>query len=150
MRRISLVACMIGAAVFMALAVAASGVCELTVRNGSGSTVGRIDADGTIRDASGSSIGSFRDGEVRGRSGSRIGQVEQDGAVRNASGSRVGNIEQDGTLRDASGSRIGSVEQDGTIRNKSGSRSGGFDGYVPACRLVAAAYLFFFEPLLGP
>ena len=122
--------------------------CSLTVRNGSGSSVGRIDSDGTFRNGSGSSVGRFEEGgTVRNASGSSIGKVEPDGTIRNASGSSIGEIEQDGTLRGSSGSSIGRIEDDGTVRNSSGSSRGKFDGYYPACRHISAAYLFFFEPL---
>jgi len=136
------------AALLGATAVFASGVCRLTVRNASGSSIGSIDSDGTFRSASGSSIGRFEDGgTIRNASGSSIGRVDPDGTIRNASGSSVGEVEQDGTLRGSSGSSIGRIDADGTVRGASGSSRGRFDGYVPACRHAAAAYLFFFEPL---
>jgi hypothetical protein len=138
----------VGAALLGAATAFASGVCSLIVRNASGSSIGSIDSDGTFRGATGSSIGRFEDGGiVRNASGSSIGKVDQDGTIRNANGSSVGEIEQDGTLRGSSGSSIGRIDTDGTVRNASGSSRGRFDGYVLACRHVAAAYLFFFEPL---
>jgi 5-fold beta-flower protein len=121
--------------------------CQLTVRGSSGSSIGRIDSDGTFRGSSGSSIGRFASGTVRNKSGSSIGRVDANGTIRNGSGSAIGKVEADGTLRGSSGSRIGRIESNGTVRNSSGSSRGRFDGYVPACRYAAAAYLFFFEPL---
>ena len=45
-----------------------------TLRNGSGSTVGKVESNGTVRNRNGSSIGKFEsDGTVRNGSGSRIG-----------------------------------------------------------------------------
>jgi hypothetical protein len=49
----------------------------VTIRNGSGSSIGRVDADGTLRNDSGSSIG----------------RIERDGTIRNGSGSSVGRID---------------------------------------------------------
>jgi hypothetical protein len=126
---------------------AAEEACTLTVRSASGASVGRIEASGTFRSSSGSTIGRFKEGTVRDRAGSTIGRVDDDGTIRNRSGARLGRVERDGTLRGSSGARVGRIEPDGTVRNASGARAGRFEGYVPACRHAAAAYLFFFEPL---
>ena len=48
-----------------------------TLRNGSGSAVGKVESDGTVRNSS----------------GSRIGKVESDGTVRNGNGSSIGKAE---------------------------------------------------------
>ena len=48
-----------------------------TLRNGSGSTVGKVESNGTVRDGN----------------GSRIGKVESDGTVRNGNGSNIGKAE---------------------------------------------------------
>jgi hypothetical protein len=121
--------------------------CSLTVRSASGSSVGRIDSRGIFRSGSGATVGRFVKGVVRDRAGASIGRVDSDGTIRDRSGSRIGRVEQDGTLRGASGARVGRIDPDGTVRTSSGGRGGRFDGYVPACRRAAAAYLFFFEPL---
>ncbi len=121
--------------------------CRLVARNAAGSTMGRIDPDGTIRAASGSTIGRFKDGTVRNASGATIGRIDPNGTIRDHSGSTIGRVEDDGDLRNASGSLIGKITPGGVVRNKNGATRGRFDKYVPACRHAAAAYLFFFEPL---
>jgi len=102
----------------------------MTVRDGSGTSLARVDGDGTVRD----------------RSGSTLGRVEGDGTVCNRGGSTVGRVDEGGTLRDRGGSTIGRL--DGcTVRNASGSTRGRFDGCSRADHHAMAAYLFFFLPL---
>ena len=121
--------------------------CGLNVRDRSGSAIGKIEANGAIRDRSGSAIGSFDRGTVRDRSGSAAGRVDSDGTIRSRSGSSIGRVEDNGTLRNRSGTAVGRIDADGTVRTGSGSSAGRFEGYGSGCRHVAAAYLFFFEPL---
>ncbi len=99
----------------------------VTIRNGSGSSIGRVDADGTLRNDSGSSVG----------------RIERDGTIRNGSGSSIGRVDGDGTIRNGSGSSVGRIDRDGTIRNDSGSSVGRVDGYQPGLRHMVAAVLFF-------
>ncbi|MDX2087671.1 MAG: hypothetical protein SFX73_07465 [Kofleriaceae bacterium] len=66
----------------------------VTLRNGSNSSIGSVDRDGTIRNSSNSSIG----------------KVESDGTIRNGSNSSIGRIESDGTIRNSSNSSVGKVE----------------------------------------
>ena len=99
----------------------------VTIRNDSGSSVGRVDGDGTIRNDSGSSVG----------------RVDNDGTIRNDSGSSIGRIDSDGTIRNSSGSSIGRIDGDGTIRNDSGSSVGKVDGYSKGLQHMVAAVLFF-------
>jgi len=66
---------------------------SLTVRNSSGSTIGRVDGDGTVRNSSGSTIGRVDDdGDLRNSSGSGIGRLD-DCTVRNSSGSSRGKFD---------------------------------------------------------
>ena len=51
--------------------------------------------------------------------------------------------------RDRSGANVGRIDGDGAVRDRSGSLSGRFQGYEPAHRHAAAAYLVFFNPLHG-
>jgi len=47
------------------------------VRGSSGSSIGRVDGDGTIRNGSGSSVGRIDgDGTIRNSSGSSVGRVD--------------------------------------------------------------------------
>ena len=49
----------------------------VTIRNSSGSSIGRVDGDGTIRNSSGSSVGRIDgDGTIRNGSGSSVGRVD--------------------------------------------------------------------------
>ena len=129
------------------VAAPAQEACKLTVRNKSGSSIGRIDGDGTFRSRNGATIGRFRSGIVRNKSGTTIGRVDANGAVRDRSGATIGRVDDNGTLRNASGTQVGRIDPNGVVRNSSGASRGRFDSYVPACRRVCAAFLFFFEPL---
>jgi len=124
-----------------------AGECSLRVRSASGASIGRIDSNGYIRNASGATAGRFYKNHVRNKSGKTIGRVDSDGSIRAASGATIGRVDNDGRLRNASGATIGRIDKDGRVRNRSGAICGRFDGYTPACRLTAAAYLFFFEPM---
>lgn len=67
---------------------------SVTIRNGSNSSVGSVDSDGTIRNSSNSSVGKIeKDGTIRNSSNSSIGKVESDGTIRNSSNSSVGKVE---------------------------------------------------------
>ena len=135
--------------VLLGISVSASAeeACKLTVRNKTGSSIGRIDANGTIRNASGTAIGRFEKGVVRNKTGASIGRVDSNGTIRNRSGASIGRVDENGTLRGANGSQVGRIDVNGTVRGANGASSGRFDGYAPVCRPVAAAFLFFFEPL---
>ena len=78
---------------FMSLALLmVSGLSAQTVYNSNGSSCGKIESNGTVRNSSGSSIGES-DGTVRNSSGSKIGKVESDGTVRNGNGSSIGKVQ---------------------------------------------------------
>ena len=69
-------------------------IIPINGRNGSGSQIGKIESDDTIRNSNGSSIGKVdKDGTVRNSSGSSIGKVENDGTVRNGNGSSIGKVQ---------------------------------------------------------
>ena len=119
---------------------------DLTILNGSYSTIGYIRTDGSVLDSSYSTIGHLReDGSVLNGSYSTIGYVRPDGSILNSSYSTVGYLRDDGTLLDSSYSTIGYIRSDGTILNSSYStvghvRPGGGDADA------IAAFLFFFQP----
>jgi len=138
-------AALILCALLAALSVDAQESCSLTVRKATGTSVGRIDSNGYIRNASGASVGRFDKGTVRDKSGAATGRVDPDGTIRKSSGAAIGRVDSKGRLRNSSGACVGRIDPDGTIRNSSGASRGRFDGYTPACRNIAAAYLFFFE-----
>jgi len=120
----------------------------ITVRDGGGAAIGRIDPDGTVRSASGATRGRIeQDGTVRDRSGATRGRVEAGGVLRDASGATVGRVDPDGALRDRGGARVGRLDVC-TVRSAAGRATGTFDGCsMIDDRKVMAAYLFFFEPL---
>jgi len=66
----------LGLLILLALAGVAGAIeiGAVTIRGSSGSSIGRVDSDGTIRNDSGSSVG----------------RIEKDGTIRNGSGSSVG------------------------------------------------------------
>ena len=71
--RFALLALLSHAAALASVTLASPAAAD-TVRDRSGSSVGRIDPDGTVRDRSGSTLGKVeRDGTVRDRSGSTLG-----------------------------------------------------------------------------
>jgi hypothetical protein len=50
-----------------------------------------VENDGTIRNGSGTSVGKVEEnGTVRNGSGTSIGKVEKDGTIRNSSGTGIG------------------------------------------------------------
>jgi hypothetical protein len=145
--QVRVVALTLSLSLFAGPSAVAQEACRLTVRNASGSSIGRMEADGTFFNRSGSRLGTFDGGRVRDRSGANVGRIDRSGTIRDRAGSSIGRIDVDGTLRDRSGSSTGRLSTNGIVRNRSGASVGRFDGYVPSCRHVAVAYLFFFEPL---
>ena len=102
-------------------------------------TIGRIESDGTVRNASNMKIGCFDRGVIRNASNMKIGRIEGS-TIRDKSNMKIGYIESDGTVRDASNLKIGIVERNGTIRNKSNMKIGSADGVNPT---YAAVFYFF-------
>ena len=99
----------------------------VTLRDGSGNSIGRVDSDGTLRNGSGNSIG----------------KIDKDGTVRNGSGNSIGRVDSDGSIRNGSGNSVGRIDSDGTIRNGSGNSVGKAEGYSSDLRHMVAAVLFF-------
>jgi hypothetical protein len=136
---------------WLALSIAASGSaqesCRFTVRDERGAIVGRVDASGSVRNATGRLIGRIKDGKVRDGNGAMRGSIDQRGSVRGRTGALMGRVEGDGKLRDAGGALLGRISSDGRVRNRNGALRGRIEGFSSTCQNVAAAYLFFLEPL---
>lgn len=83
------------------------------VRNKNGEIIGQVGPDGLVRTADGSVIGSAAtsamDDPVYDATGHLIGRVAADGRVRNAEGLVIGTVGPDGIVRDAKGGVIGKV-----------------------------------------
>ncbi len=109
-----------------------------SVLNGAGALIGKIEANGTLRNSSGFSIGQFKEDGSINKNGTCIGKIESDGTVRN-NGTVLGKIEKDGTvLKD--GAVIGKIDDDGTVR-KDGAPVGSARGIK---KEWAAAAIFFY------
>jgi hypothetical protein len=80
---------LMAALILVAAAVSAAPANDL--RDGSGTRIGEISADGIVRNARGTKTGS----------------MGVDGSVRNAQGTLTNRIDKNGTIRDASGTKIG-------------------------------------------
>ena len=97
-----------------------------TCRDKNNMTVGKIESDGTVRNARNMKIGSI-DGKT----------------IRDARNMKVGTIDSDGTVRDTRNMKIGTVDRNGTVRDKSNMKIGSVCGVDP----TYAAVLFFFDLL---
>ena len=53
-----------------------------SVLNGAGALIGKIEANGTLRNSSGFSIGQFKEDGSINKNGTCIGKIESDGTVR--------------------------------------------------------------------
>lgn len=71
--------------------------------------LGRIEDDGTMRDAQGRKVGEVRDEVIYDEHGSRVGRWESDGVLRDALGRKVGEI-RNGNLYGPDGQRRGRVK----------------------------------------
>lgn len=64
-----------------------------TCRDKNNMTIGKIESDGTVRNASNMKIGCFDRGVIRDASNMKIGSVEKNGTVRDKSNMKVGSVE---------------------------------------------------------
>ena len=102
-------------------------------------TIGKIESDGTVRNASNMKIGCFDRGVIRDASNMKIGSIDGS-TIRDKSNMKIGSVESDGTVRDASNMKIGSVERNGTVRDKSNMKIGSVEGVN---QTYAAVFYFF-------
>lgn len=110
-----------------------------TCRDKNNMTIGKIESDGTVRNASNMKIGCFDRGVIRDASNMKIGSIDGS-TIRDKSNMKIGSVESDGTVRDASNMKIGSVERNGTVRDKSNMKVGSADGVNAT---YAAVFYFF-------
>ena len=111
-----------------------------TCRDKNNMTIGKIESDGTVRNASNMKIGCFDRGVIRDASNIKIGSIDGS-TIRDKSNMKIGSVESDGTVRDASNMKIGSVERNGTVRDKSNMKVGCADGV----NVTYAAVFYFFN-----
>ncbi len=90
-----------------------------------GNVIGRLGADGKVRNKDGEIIGKVGpDGLVRSADGSVIGSAAVSAVgdpIYDATGHLIGHVGVDGKVRDAQGRVIGSVAPDGTVRDLKGA-----------------------------
>ena len=110
-----------------------------TCRGKNNMTIGKIESDGTVRNASNMKIGCFDRGVIRDASNMKVGSI--DGSIiRDKNNMKIGSIESNGTVRDASNMKIGSVESNGTVRDGSNMKIGSVEGVN---QTYAAVFYFF-------
>ena len=110
-----------------------------TCRDKNNMTIGKIESDGIVHNASNMKIGCFDRGVIRDASNMKVGSIDGS-TIRDKSNMKIGSVDSDGTVRDASNMKIGSVERNGTVRNKSNMKVGSADGVNAT---YAAVFYFF-------
>ena len=115
------------------------------IRNSSKMLVGRIEANGMVRDCNYMTVGKIEsDGDVRDKNYMLVGKVETNGTIRDKNNMTIGRIEADGTVRDRNNMMMGRIGADGTVRNRDNMTI----GYAKGVPMAYAAVFFFFN-LLG-
>ena len=78
------------------------------VRNSAMMTIGRFDADGTVRTADGTAKGKIVRLEIFDTAGTRIGYINTDGTVRDGNSNKLGHVNlSDGKVTDAENRTLG-------------------------------------------
>jgi len=105
-------------------------------------TVGRISGNGVVRDNGFHSMGSFdADGTVRDASGTAVGKIVRLEIFDNA-GNRLGYINTDGTVRDGNSNKLGHVNlNDGKVTDAEHHTL----GYARGIRVDWIACYYFFN-----
>ena len=111
-----------------------------TCRDKNNMTIGKIESDGTVRNASNMKIGCFDRSDIRDASNMKVGSIDGS-TIRDKNNMKIGSIESNGTVRDASNMKIGSVESNGTVRDANNMKIGSADGV----NTTYAAVFFFFN-----
>lgn len=104
-------------------------------------TVGRISGNGMVRDSEMHSVGSFdADGTVRNASGTAVGKIVRL-EIFDTAGTRVGYINTDGTVRDGNSNKLGRVNlSDGKVTDAENH----ILGYARGIRVDWIACYYFF------
>lgn len=105
-------------------------------------TVGRISGNGMVRDNDFHSVGSFdADGTVRNASGTAVGKIVRL-EIFDTAGNRVGYINTDGTVRDGNSNKLGHVNlSDGKVTDAEHHTL----GYARGIRVDWIACYYFFD-----
>lgn len=112
------------------------------IRNSSKMLVGRIEANGIVRDCNNMTVGKIEsDGDVRDKNYMLVGKVETNGTIRDKNNMTIGKVESDGTVRDRNYMTIGRIEADGTVRNRNNMTI----GYAKGVPKIYSALFFFFN-----
>ena len=75
----------------------------------------RLQADGTVVDDAGKTLGSIKNGKVCDVSGKVIGAISGHGDVTTASGKKVGIIQKDASMKSMKG-HVVTTDQDGVVK----------------------------------
>ena len=87
-----------------------------------------VEADGTIRDTKGMTVGRYTPtGDFYGPGGEKAATVKN-GVIMTKDGKEAGRIAKDGKVTNAKGKTLGTIYDDGTVRNNKGSRLGSAPG----------------------
>lgn len=104
-------------ALVLALAgIMATGASAQVLRDDDFNSIGRINGNGVVRDATGRSAGSFdADGTVRNVAGTAVAVIKQL-EIYDMQGTRIGYINTDGTVRDGESNVLGNINiNDGKV-----------------------------------
>lgn len=128
--------------VFLLFFVLSHSVCfGQDLRNSSKMLVGKIDANGIVRDYNNMTIGKIEsDGDIRDRNSMLVGKIERNGTILDKNNMTIGKVESDGTVRDCYNMTMGRIEADGTVRNRNSLTI----GYAKGIPKAYAAVFFFF------
>jgi hypothetical protein len=75
----------------------------------------RLQADGTVVDDDGKTLGSIKNGKVCDQSGKVIGVISEHGDVAAASGKKIGKIQKDGSYKSMKG-HVVTTDPDGVVK----------------------------------
>jgi len=121
---------------------------DLDLLNAKREMIGRINSDGTVRDAKLIVVGKFNsDGSVRNAKLEQIGKIDADGTMRDVKLIVIGKTGDDGIVRDAKMSQIGKIEYDGTVRDAKMTQIGVGRGSNINKKWLAAVFFFHFKEL---
>ncbi len=126
-----------------ALAIASIAPAEAqNLRNSSYSLVGKISANGTVRDTKLITVGYFNpNGTITDRNHRQLGRVSADMQVYDAKGTRIGYITVDGAVHDGESRTLGHIDRK---TGKVTDASYKIIGYGEDLNIVWIACYFFF------
>lgn len=128
----------------MLLAMGTSSAVAQQLRDASYNIVGKIAANGTVRNNNYDPIGYFNtDGTIANGKGKTVGRIDAKMQIYNKDGERIGYINADGSVNDGESNLLGNIEiKSGKVTNPSGEVLGYANGI--SIQRVAAYYFFDF------